>query len=69
MNQPSEFRRPTLSSRWDNEMVRLRRYNVENLAYFVTTSSFLSQPILLTKQRAGIITSHIYAAKNDFMVR
>jgi len=48
-------------------MVRLRRYNVENLAYFVTTSSFLSQPIFLKNQRASIITNHIYAA-NDGLI-
>ncbi len=48
-------------------MVRLRRYNVENLAYFVTTSSFLSQPVLLTNKRADAIANHIYAAKEELI--
>ena len=44
-------------------MVRLRRYNFENLAYFVTTSSYHSRTNLLTKTRAKTLINFIYAAK------
>jgi REP element-mobilizing transposase RayT len=48
-------------------MVRLRRYNVENLAYFVTTSSYQNRINLLTRDRAETLINFIYAAKEKLV--
>ncbi len=48
-------------------MVRLRRYNVENLAYLITTSAFLNRPSLLTNQRAETVADYIYRARPDLI--
>jgi putative transposase len=52
-------------------MVRLRRYEVENTPFFITTQTYRNQKFFLNKDRAEIVIDYIYRAKEkmiDFLL-